>query len=276
MYLFNLTLHFDRKFTASDGQAGDLFGNAVASCGKVVVGAQGGSKSGAKMGAVYVFDLDTKKEVRKLTPSDGMAGDLFGFGVAISGNIIIVSAPAHGSGAVYIFDASSGEQLQTFTNTDPIEADKVFGRQPALDLDANMNVGIVGNPVNKNGSIANVGAVYIFDLTTGNEIRKITPAVPISNLFFGFSLFVSADFLMVGAPSGSGRVYVFDINDNWKELTFFLAPNNEATTGLGENMATSGQQFIIDAFDGGPLDGVRNGAVYLGNLTKGTGLLSLS
>ncbi|MCP3663463.1 MAG: hypothetical protein GY696_13395, partial [Gammaproteobacteria bacterium] len=89
MYLFSSKGHFGHKFTASDGQSGDKFGFAVASCGKVVViGAPGGHKSGVRTGTAYIFDLDWKVDVRKLTATDGAAGDHFGGGVAVYGDTI--------------------------------------------------------------------------------------------------------------------------------------------------------------------------------------------
>ncbi len=44
----------------------------------------------------YVFDLDSKAEVRKLAANDGVVDGFFGIGVAISGNVILVAANGNG------------------------------------------------------------------------------------------------------------------------------------------------------------------------------------
>lgn len=90
------------KLTASDGQRGDLFGATVAiSDDTIVVGAPFANMS---QGAVYVFlkpasGWANMTETAKLTASDGMAQDEFGFSTAISGNTIVTGAPhEHPSG----------------------------------------------------------------------------------------------------------------------------------------------------------------------------------
>ncbi len=93
VYLFNLTGHLMHKFTTSDGKARDKLGYAVPSFGKVlVIGAPMGSKANVRTGAAYIFDLDSRAHMRKLTATDGAVGDSFGHGVTIHENIIMVSA----------------------------------------------------------------------------------------------------------------------------------------------------------------------------------------
>jgi hypothetical protein len=93
------------KLTASDGAAGDKFGRAVAIDGNtVVVGAPF-----APAGAVYVFVkpatgwATTSTFNAKLTASDGAAGDLFGFDVAINGDTVVVGSATFAPGAAYVF-----------------------------------------------------------------------------------------------------------------------------------------------------------------------------
>ncbi len=260
VYLFKSTGHFDHKFTASDGAAGDQFGVAIATCGKVVVvGAQRSSKNGVRTGATYVFDLESKAEVHKLTASDGAVDNMFGRGVAIYGKIIMVSACHHGFGAVYTFDAFSGDQLQKYTNTD-FPKSWEFGHSTGLAIHTGRNVGIVGHP--EAGS--SPGAVYVFDLNSGTQIKKITKA---GSNWFGASLCVVKDFLLIGC-SGRNKVYVFDINANWTEMAFFGPPDKESSS-FGRLLASSGPHFIVTAWthDGGATN---NGALYIGNTTAGT------
>ncbi len=255
-----------------------MFGKSLTSCGKtVVIGATGGSKSGVRSGAAYVIDLDSKTEVHKLTPSDGEDDDWFGNGVAIDGNFILVSTGKGNNGAVYVFDALSGKEVQKFVNTDTPEMTEFGSGSSRLAIHAGTNVGIVGHPT-EDGNLTNAGAVYVFDLNTGAQIRKLTPAVPAAGMLFGSSLCLMTDgkasTLIIGAPgavSNDGRVYTFDIEANWMEVLNFPASDNERAGRFGENMFSSGPYFVIAAsgHDDGLINGTENGAVYsyIGNRT---------
>ncbi len=254
------------KFTASDGKASDRFGYAIASCGNMfVVGAI--YRRYGREGFAYVFDMDSKTEMHKLIPTDRVADDFFGVGVAIFGNVTLVTA-SHLS-AVYVFDSLSGEQLQMFTTTSQPKTTWWFGKGSSqLVIHASLNVGIVGQGrESRGGSMYNAGAIHVFDLSTGALIRKITPAVPVAYMLFGSSLAVSGDLLLVGASgasSSSGRVYVFDINANWTEIAFFGPSDDEIGGGFGNTLASFGPQFIVNAWN----HGGGNGAVYVGNTTS--------
>ncbi len=119
-YIYNLgSWGVGRQIMASDQAVGDQFGYSVAISGdSIVVGAYNKNINGkVTQGAAYVYSrVETRNpygtfwgEVRKLTASDGLAGDLFGFRVAISGDTIISGTPraeANGytdQGAVYFY-----------------------------------------------------------------------------------------------------------------------------------------------------------------------------
>ena len=84
VYVYNTDGTGEVKITASDGAAGDYFGQSVAIQGdKIIVGAQGDDDNGSMSGAVYVYNLDGTGE-QKITPSDGAADDRFGYSVALN------------------------------------------------------------------------------------------------------------------------------------------------------------------------------------------------
>ena len=87
------------KLTASDGAAGDNFGDVGFDQrqhgGGRSVGATVGDNAG--QGAAYVFTepgsgWTNMTQTAKLTASDGAAGDNFGYSVSISGNTVVVGA----------------------------------------------------------------------------------------------------------------------------------------------------------------------------------------
>jgi hypothetical protein len=92
-----------QKLTAADGAAEDNFGEFVAVAGDTaVVGARRVDVgANADQGSAYVF-LRTGvawAQQQKLTAADGAADDQFGFGVAVSGDSIVVGAHADDIGA---------------------------------------------------------------------------------------------------------------------------------------------------------------------------------
>ncbi len=138
----------------------------------------------------------------------------------------------HGNGVVYTFDAISGSHLQKFTNTDTPQH-HWFGRSDAMIIHSKKNVAIIGHGY----ETELVCSLYVFDLSTGAQIQKITPAVSAGLMHFGASLFVYGDYLPIGAPGvdiGSGGVYMFDVNANWNEVAFFGPSDRKNTvTTLG-------------------------------------------
>ena len=98
------------KLTAPDGSADDRFGRSVALAGDTaVIGAMFQDDKGENSGSVYVFTRSDNTWLLKdqLTASDGTAGDVFGWNVALFGNTAVISANrdddnGENSGSVYI------------------------------------------------------------------------------------------------------------------------------------------------------------------------------
>src|SRR6476646_2014239 len=106
------------KLVASDGSAGDSFGNAVAISNNTAVVGANRQTSQNNRGAAYIYvrggGSTTWSQQEKLVPSDVVDGDVFGTSVAIDGDIfgdttIVVGAPIKalggiaGKGAAYVF-----------------------------------------------------------------------------------------------------------------------------------------------------------------------------
>jgi hypothetical protein len=99
------------KLTASDGAAGDNFGNAISmSDSTAIIGAYADDDMGDNSGSAYVLEKrgGTWGQVAKLTASDGSTWDNFGKSLAVSDATAIVGAfgdddAGSNSGAAYIF-----------------------------------------------------------------------------------------------------------------------------------------------------------------------------
>ena len=84
------------KLTAADGVSGDEFGFSVDVNGSTaIVGALGHATSaGFNAGAAYLYQIEDGKArlITELSASDGVASGLFGSGVAIRNNTVLVGA----------------------------------------------------------------------------------------------------------------------------------------------------------------------------------------
>jgi hypothetical protein len=133
-----------QELTAAGGVAGDAFGRSVAVSGdKLVVGApwDDGIGIGTDSGSAYVFSRSgaTWSQQRKLTAADAAAYDDFGFGVAVSGDTVVVGAlrgltMGSPTGSAYVYARSGGtwSQQQKLTAADGAAGDD-FGISVAVD-----------------------------------------------------------------------------------------------------------------------------------------------
>ena len=218
------------KLTASDGAAGDYFGDAVAVHGStIVVGAYGDETN---TGAAYVFTKSSgvwgnppesgihRVETAKLTTSDAAISDLFGQSVAVDGDTIVAGAYGDGSnnGAAYVFTKSGNvwgktpdsgdhrEETAKLTASDSESGDR-FGLSVAIDG----NTVVVG----ANGRSIFTGVAYVFTKPgTGwaddTETAKLTPSDGGENDNFGYSVAIDGNTVVIGARTADAA-YVFDI-----------------------------------------------------------------
>ena len=200
-----------QKLTASDPVAGDDFGFSVSVSGDTaVVGASfaafGGSVSQGKA-YVFVRSGTTWTQQQKLTASDGVAGDLFGFSVSVGGDTAVVGATGNNSrGAAYVFvrSGTTWTQQQKLTASDGLAGD-AFGTSVSVSGDTAV-VGAIGNN--------SQGAAYVFvrNGTTWTQQQKLTASDGVAGDFFGRSVSVDQGTAVIGAQaknSAQGAAYVF-------------------------------------------------------------------
>jgi hypothetical protein len=222
------------KLTASDKAAWHLFGFSGAISGNVVVvGAPYADPGGVNdAGAAYVFvkpggGWGNMTQTAKLTASDKATYDLFGISVSINGNVVVVGAyhadpgATTKAGAAYIF-VKPGSGWVNMTQTAKLTAsDKAAGDIFGSSVSINDNVVVVGAPQADPDSTTNAGAAYVFvkpGSVWGNmtQTAKLTVSDKAASDRFGFSVGISGDVVVVGAPQAApggtcsaGAAYVF-------------------------------------------------------------------
>lgn len=209
-YLFNVNTGEQLyQLTPSVGSDGIQFGVSVAISGTTaIVGEFRDDDSLIDTGSAYLFDIETGEQLFKITAADQVKDENFGLAVAIAGNTAIVGAPnitATGSpsGSAYLFDVKTGEQLYRILSSDASNGDQ-FGRSVAIS-GANAIVGAFRD----DDAGTNSGSAYLFDVTTGTQIVKLTASDESANTWFGFSVALSNTTAAVGSPL-SESAYFFD------------------------------------------------------------------
>jgi len=165
----------------------------------------------------------------------------------------------HLSLATAILTASSGSALATtpgmkmlrLANTNRSSYQNLyFGFQNVLtDQHA-----LVGAP-SANGK----GAVYVFDLSTGNQVRKIATPVGAAGDRFGTALHAAQGMIVIGAPkrgTGAGAIYLAD-PANGSLTTAMTCPQNDRTD-FGTTISGSGRTFLVSSL----LSGLSMGPTY--------------
>jgi len=226
---------------ASNTDASDLFGVSIAVAGDTVIvgafsedssatGVNGNqaNNSADESGAAYVFVRSGSSWVQQayLKASNTEEGDTFGSVVAISGNTIVVGAPAEassttgvnglqtdnsapGSGAAYVFVRSGSVWTQqAYLKASNTNMNDAFGFSVAVsgdtvvvgaNIEASNAVGVNGNQADN--SALQAGAAYVFvrsgNVWTQQAYLKASNTNAADN--FGYAVSVSGETIVVGA-----------------------------------------------------------------------------
>lgn len=208
-------------------------------------------------------------ESRNYVPSAAIADSSTGAAVAIDGGIGIVGTRAHPTldGKAYLFDVSTGQEFFVLNGNDETTGER-FGNSVAI----HGNRAVVGAPEHVHHGIES-GAVYVFDVTTGQELAELFPNDPTPIQEFGYSVAIDGNTLVVGAKRdstqtiASGAVYVFDLN-TLQQLAKLYPSAPTPYMEFGTSVALDGSNLLI----GGPsFSGTSNaqGTAFLFDLASG-------
>ena len=281
--------------TASNTDLDDQIGDSVAVAGDAaVVGMPGDDDTQNNSGAVLVFTRDSNgdwSQAAKLKAGDAGAGDNFGTSVALDGKTMVVAAfwdddNGSQSGSVYVFteptDGWGGwDSLNDLAKAAltakivpaGVAAGDEFGRSVAVDD----STGTIVAGAWHDGS--NEGSAYVFteptggwsdwstltDLAKANLTATLTASNAAVNDYFGHSVAVDGDTVLIGASGrdgGKGAVYVFtkpetdngwtgDLDINTGGATKLTAGDGADNDVLGASVAIDGGTAVIGAIGDG-------------------------
>ncbi len=247
---------------ASDGAANDLFGYSVSISGDTAIVGAYSNDVGANpsQGSAYVFVRNGTvwTEQQQITASDGAANDQFGFIVAISGDTAIVGANFDAVGAnnfqgsAYIFVRSGvvWTEQQKLTASDGAAGD-TFGNSVSIDGDT----AVVGANLDFVGANPAQGSAYVFvrNGTVWSQQQKLIATSGAAVDQFGWSVAISGDKIIVGAPTSNASVNVPLAPNAASQGAVFVFINNLIPSAAGVSLG--GRILTADG------NGVRNAIV---------------
>jgi hypothetical protein len=251
--------------------------------------------SARSAGAAYVFTRSAGvwSQEAYLKASNTDAGDYFGESVAISGDMVVVGAPQEDSnatgvngdqsnnsagvaGAAYVFRRSGTTWTQqAYLKASNTDAGDEFGESVSISGDTvvvggrreDSNVAGVNGDQSNNGA-ANAGAAYVFVVDARHGVWTQQAYLKASNTdagdFFGFSVSISGDTVVVGAfaedsnangnqgnnsAGNAGAAYVFvRSGGSWTQQAYLKASNTDVGDSFGGSVAISGDTVVVGAF----------------------------
>lgn len=257
----------------SSAQAGTRVGASVAiGTDTLVVGAPDDSERAPYAGAAFVYARTGEQWVErtKLFAPPGTAGAYSSFGeaVATSRNFIAVGAPydnlqGDASGAVYVYKRSG----DTWTFDARIVSSHAapgqqFGAAIAMDGET-----IVIGAYLDNTHERDAGAAYVFTRSGNRWIQraKLTASDPSRFAFFGASVAIKGNHILVGAPVAQAA-YLFKLQNSayieCARLAPFASTVSSSYTAFGASVAIDQHALAV----GAPLDaerGFNSGAAYV-------------
>lgn len=248
------------KIVAPDTPGGSFGGRVAAAGDYLFVSAY--SQNGND-GAVYVFRADTTNNqityISKLKDTSVAGFKQFGYGLAASGNVLLVGEPGIDGhkGAVITFKRSHpfGPYIAQprVTAPDGVSFSR-FGEAIAVSGDQ----ALVGSPTADVDGAADRGAIYAYTINgSGTPVfnAKLTAFDGTAGDNFGISVSISGDAAIVGASFADpnshpdqGAAYTFQrARGTWSEKNKLVNPQGLANDQMGMSVSINGPSVLVGA-----------------------------
>jgi hypothetical protein len=235
-------------FSISEGSA--VSGNTV------LVGAWNETANGyVGAGHAYIYNAKTGALLHTLTsPNAQTNGEFGGFGIAVSGNIVVVGAWNEaangyaGAGRAYIYNAATGALLRTLTSPNA-QANGEFGNGIAVSG----NIVVVGAWNEAANGYAAASHAYVFNIETGALLRILTSPNAQTDGHFGSDVALAGYIVAVGAENetadgyaGAGHTYLFNVLTG-NLIRTLTSPNAVTGGAFGSTLASAGNTLVVGA-----------------------------
>ena len=289
VYIYKKNMNNDwvetQRLFSADFNRFDNFGASISiENNQLIIGSPFDDDNVSSSGSAYIFEFDGTNwnQTDKLTASNPVNGDKFGFKVDINGNRAIVSSPnsddsiaGNSVGSVYVFDKGTTDWSETTILRAPdMAANDNFG----IDISLSVNrilVGAYGN----DDTVPNSGSAYVFEYSSTNITwdagLKLNANDPGSGDRYGGAVKIEGNRVLIGAVSnddnnalGSGSVYSYYFNgSSWDfiELVLHTDTPTRFTDAFGNAIDLDNDKAIIGSYfdDGMQGQTFNSGAAYI-------------
>jgi hypothetical protein len=247
------------KLIASDGMDYDFFGRAVSISGDYIAISARSINENISYASAYIFCRNGENwtEQAKLIASDSADYGTYGNTISISNDSVIIGSceddeNGNSSGAAYVFQRSGNtwiEQAKLIASDG--ESNDFFG----FSVTISGNYAVVGAHQDFNNEIFS-GSAYIFyrDASTWTEQAKLTASDGEMGDFFGCSVSLSGESVLIGSSSNNGNgdnagaAYIFSKDGaNWVEQAKLTASDGEYLDTFGVSVAITDEYALIGA-----------------------------
>ncbi len=268
-------------FEISPGEGGSIlnFGpRTVIQDGKIAASVSTYT-NGTRTRSVKVYDATDGSLLYTLSPADSSNVHAFGRSLSMKDGILAVGSyydddNGDYSGSVYLFDAESGTFLRKLLAEDGMPSD-YFGLSVSIH-NGQVAVGASGHDANGPSS----GAVYLFDLNTGQQLHKFLAEDGHINHKLGTNIALGEGVVAVGADrdyengSYAGAMYLFDTTTG-DQIAKVFPDTPEEYEYFGASLSISNGFIAVGAENEDKDEVLRVGSVYLFDLQTGEQLAKL-
>ena len=239
----------DYKLFAADEASGDLFGRSVGlGSDWLIVGSPYDEQNGYRSGAAYAFHWNGMEwqQTQKLRPSGLQAEDMFGWSVAIDGDLAAIGATgdddaADNSGAVYLFRliGSRWTEEQKLVGGGSTTGDQV-GEHVTVSKD---------KWVIMNGQYPVPVLAFRYADSSWVETESLYPDDG-GHPNFGHSLSIAGAWLAIGAPYGAGvsdRIYMYRCDQQACEEFQTIKPSETGIMHFGWSIGIDDSTALVGA-----------------------------
>ena len=197
------------------------------------------------------------QELHKFSASDADGGDQYGHSVGVDGDTVVIGAAMDeavaffgGSAYVMVRDGAGWVEQAKLTSAFTTMSDR-YGWAVDVSGDTAVVTAIFGD-----GAASVSGCAVIFERSGGiwTETQLIAPADGATSDWFGRSVAIEGDTLVIGAPQDddlgaeSGSAYVFrKIAGAWTQVAKLTASDGGASDNFGQGIALSGDTIVVGA-----------------------------
>ncbi len=212
---------------------GALFGASVAIDEEILlIGERGVDMTPSASGKVHIYIHDGEF-ISTIYPPDPVSGGNFGATIEIGAEHIYLAQDE----SVYIYDFE-GVLVNTIQAPEPAPAWTYWNGTFGNSIDVSDDVLVIGEMDARVNGVERVGKVHVFTVD-GEFLRTLVSPNPDFNAWFGSSVAISGDIIVVGEELGNinpfmeeGRAYVFNVDGRLLQNLTAPDPSPRGAFGL--------------------------------------------